>query len=795
MSAEPHVDAPLPDLQECAREPIHIPGRIQPHGVLLGVSEPELAIRLASSNAESLLHRSPEQLLKQDLHDLLPPEAAQRLVTHLERSSAENLSPLTLTWSIDGSPRTFDLMLHRRDGLLLVELEPVGPGEEAGFADFYHRIRDSLSRLQEARTIRELCQAAAEEVRAITGFDRVMVYQFDPEWNGEVIAEDRRDDLEPFLGLHYPASDIPAQARALYTLNWIRLIVDVGYRPVDLLPAGNPLTGGPLDMSCCILRSVSPVHIEYLHNMGVGASMSVSLLREGRLWGLIACHHVTPRHVPYAIRSACELIGQTLSLQFSLRQRQEDLDFRVRLGETIARLRERVAGEPALPGALAAGQAELLELAEAGGAALVQEGQATLYGRTPPEAAVQRLDAWLQQYGAVEPFATESLGTLWPEGEAHTATASGLLSIALSRTNRLLWFRPEVVRVVNWSGDPRKPVETAQGQPRIHPRKSFELWKETVRGRSRPWHPAELEAAQDLRGALVDLLLRRSETEARLHLERLNAELLRSNEELDAFAYIASHDLREPLRGIRNSALFVLEDFPDDLQPEIRGRLETITRLCDRMAELMDALLEYSRVGRLEMAVGETDLNEVVNDVLELLGPRLAQEAVEVRIPRPLPTLCCDRIRIGEVYNNLITNAIKYNDKDRKWLEIGYREPSPTGTGEDSSAQTVFYVRDNGIGIRPADQSAIFSMFRRLHARDQFGGGTGAGLTIASRIITRHGGQIWVESEPGAGTSFCFTLSPLRSESEIGALTYDGDERSTRNGPAESDSSVETSHR
>jgi len=248
-------------------------------------------------------------------------------------------------------------------------------------------------------------------------------------------------------------------------------------------------------------------------------------------------------------------------------------------------------------------------------------------------------------------------------------------------------------------------------------------------------------------------------------LQDRNSELLRSNQELDEFAYIASHDLKEPLRGIHNYATFLLEDYHDKLDPEGHAKLETLTRLTQRMDTLLDSLLEFSRVGRLDFAIKETNLNEVVSEVLDSLGINLRQRGVEVRIPRPLPIIRGDRVRIGEVFRNLITNSMKYNDKAVKWIEIGFG----TGLGQEAlpaeeagiipTRATVFYVRDNGIGIAAKHYEAIFRIFKRLHARDEFGGGTGVGLTIVKKIIERHAGRIWVESKDGEGTSFYFTLA------------------------------------
>jgi signal transduction histidine kinase len=231
-------------------------------------------------------------------------------------------------------------------------------------------------------------------------------------------------------------------------------------------------------------------------------------------------------------------------------------------------------------------------------------------------------------------------------------------------------------------------------------------------------------------------------------LEERNAELRQSNKELDDFAYIASHDLKEPLRGIHNFSVFLLEDYGEKLDALGRGKLETLPRLTRRMESLIDSLLHFSRVGRVDLAMDRVDLSLTLADVLDSLGPHLAEQGIEVRVPRPLPSVLCDRARVGEIFRNLVTNAGKYNDKDRKWVEIGYEDGPPP----------VFYVRDNGIGIQEKHFDSIFRIFKRLHGRDQYGGGTGAGLTIVKKIVERHNGRVWLESTPGLGTTFYFTL-------------------------------------
>ena len=333
------------DLDSCADEPIHIPGSIQPHGVLIAVSEPDLVVRVVSANCADLLAVDADDLLGRPLGDAA---GGLRLsdLEDLPRSNhpAERF-PVATRLLVEGHERTADAVLHRTDELLVVEIEPLaGPPPSART---YQLTRASISRIHRSRGLDELYQVAVEEVSRLTGFDRVMLYRFDDDWNGEVVAERRADrDLSSFYGLHYPASDIPAQARRLYRSSWLRLIADVDYVPVPLVPEINPRTGRPLDLSHAGLRSVSPVHLEYLHNMGVTASMSVSLIDDGELWGLIACHHYRGPHRPsYEIRAAAEFLGQTLSLRLVETARRESERRLTLSGSTLATLSAAVWDE------------------------------------------------------------------------------------------------------------------------------------------------------------------------------------------------------------------------------------------------------------------------------------------------------------------------------------------------------------------------------------------------------------------------------------------------------------------
>ena len=740
------------NLTDCDKEPIHIPGYVQPHGVLLALTEPDLTIVQASDSAETVLHISTQTLLQQSLATLLDSLQLETLSSYLASENLRAINPVKL--QVHGE--MFDGILHRVSGLLILELEPAQAREQMAFPSFYHAIRASAAALQAATGLRTLVHAAADEVRRITGFDRVMVYRFDKNWNGEVIAEAKRADMHPYLDLHYPASDIPAQARELYRRNWLRLIANVDYHPSPILPTDNPLTHSPLDLSDSALRSVSPVHIQYLKNMGVGASMSVSILRNGQLWGLISCHHDTAKYVPYEVREACEFLGQILSLQLATKEDIEDYERKERVKELQTSVQEHLLRQDDVVKGLAEDGNLLMEMQDARGVALCFGEQLITIGATPNEVACRALVQWLRERGEEDIFVTDSLATEFPIAESFKDVASGLLAMTISpvQGSYVLWFRPEVLQTVTWAGDPNE-VMAQKAMHNLRPRASFEAWSEQVRLTSMPWKPFEIDAARTLRSVIVERVLRQVELQRAAELAQLNDKLERSNKELDSFTYIVSHDLKEPLRGIHNFASIMKEDYAAQLNEEGVARLNTLTRLAGRMDDLIESLLHYSRVGQIDLSFEETDLNEVVARTLELLQTRIQESGVQIRIPHSLPTIVCDRVRVGEIFSNLIANAIKYTDKEEKWIEIGYE------TSVERDEQThpiVFYVRDNGIGIREKFFDTVFTIFKRLHGREKYGGGTGAGLTIVKRIVERHGGRIWLVSTVGEGTTFYFTL-------------------------------------
>ncbi|WP_044251764.1 ATP-binding protein [Chondromyces apiculatus] len=754
-------------LMSCDAEPVHTPGCIQSHGVLLVLRRGDLTILQVSENSADHLGKAPDALLGRSIAEVLGGEHDTALARFVEQEPVEKnpLHVFSIEFSIDATdavdaqaaappdPRgPLDALVHTIDGVIVLELERTGRAQNR--PDYYALVRKTVTRLQTAQSLRDLCQIAAEDLWKLTGIDRVMIYRFHPDHSGEVFAEAKRADLAPFFGLHYPADDIPGPAREIFRKTWVRPLADARGAPSELVPLANPDSGKPLEMTYCALRGASVMYTEYLENIGVAASLTLSIRRGDQLWGLVACHHEQPFQADFQVRAACELLAQVVSLQLVAAEQREQLEYRLALADVQRKLVERAATEGSIA-PLLQGTPSLADAVGSDGTALFHERTWSTVGRTPAQADLDALVAWLRTRGELDRpphlYVTDHLGEAHPPAQALRDTASGLLAASLAHGGRsfILWFRAETLRMVNWAGDPGdKPVRHGPHGPRLTPRRSFELWQESVRGHAVPWSPADIEAAGLLRVALMELVVSHAE-----RLAALNQELQRSNEELDAFAYVASHDLKEPLRGIHKYATHLAERAAEGTDEESKERLSSVLRLTVRMDSLINALLLFSRVGRTGLRLERVDGNELVAEALDLLGGRREETRIEIRIPRPLPTLLCDRVRVREVLVNLISNAMKYNQREARWVEIGWREPT-------SATPLALYVRDNGIGIKPRYFDQIFKIFKRLHGRDEFTGGTGAGLAIVKKVVDLHGGRIWIDSVMGEGSTFFFTLAP-----------------------------------
>ncbi len=741
------------DVARLKQPAIHHLTEIQAHGVLLVLSEPELTVLQVSRNTLQALDRAPEAVLGCSLDDLLDPFQMDRLTEGLAKGNLELLNPSKIWIRKRGDDYgVFDAVFHRTaDGFLVLELEPALTPEAIPFLSFYHLARASIGQLEHVSRLREFCQVIVQEVRHVTDFDRVMLYRFDDDGHGEVVAEDKIEEMESYMGLHFPESDIPRPARQMFLSNWIRVIPDAKATPVGLFPAQNPMTQRPTDLTQSILRSAHRCHRDYLNNMGVGASLTISLMKDGKLWGLIACHHRTAKPIPYDLRKACEFLGRVVFADISTREETADHEYQIKLAKVESTLVAQMSEAEHFIEGLTARDTTLLDLVDATGAAICWRGHWTCLGETPVQNELELLVQWLDRTqfsdddGNKELFQTDSLARVYADGERFKAIASGLLAIPISKHSYVLWFRPEVLQTVNWGGNPHQAysVEDKAGQMKLNPRKSFSLWKETVRLKSLPWKPVEICAVAALRKGVVNIVLRQAE-----ELALLAYDLERSNGELKKFAYVASHDLQEPLNQVANFVQLLEMRYNDQLDQDAKDFIGFAVDGVSLMQTLIDDVLTYSKVDLQGIEWELTDVGESLERGVANVRAKL-KETEAVLTFESMPMIVADGTQLMQLFQNLIGNAIKFRRPDAP-LEIHVG-------AERRDEDWLFSVRDNGIGIDPEFSDRIFVIFQRLHTRDEYPG-SGMGLAICKKIAECHRGKIWVESEPGQGSTFYFTI-------------------------------------
>ena len=774
------------DLTNCDREPIHIPGAVQPYGVLLAMREPALDVVIASASSSKLLGRPASELIGHRFEELFGASAANDVRSMLSRPASTAFCRLR----VGTAGALFDAFVHRSDELAILELEPAVEAVDLTVERMSNVMRETVRRVEAAESLTELAQSVADEMRALTGFDRVWVYRFHPDWHGEIIGESKRDDIETWLGMHYPASDIPTQARALFLRNWLRVIPDVRFTPSRLEPPYDPRTQLPVDLGGALLRSVSPIHLEYLSNMGVTASIVISLIHRGKLWGLISGHHYSgPKRLPHADRALCEFLAQALSLQIGSADRLEDRRYSLEIRERQGRLVERLVQSTDADTAVTTGAITLADLVSASGAMVVRPRGRLRVGKTPTDAQVDGLLAWLRARGE-EVFETSALPSLYPPAAEFADVASGVLAVSISRGGGavLLWFRGEQRQTVKWAGDPRKPVTMApDGSPRLHPRGSFALWEEEARGTSVAWRPIELEAAGELRRAMLDLQIRRSEEIARLNDELLvtnaqleesaaemeiqAAELLEQREEREGlldrertareeseranrakadFLAVMSHELRTPLNAIGGYAQLMRLGVRGPITENQSADLDRIQVNQRHLLGLINSILNFTKLeaGQIQFTLAPVRLAELLNGLDALIGPQMQTKSLRftVKTCDPSFSVMADAEKLRQIMLNLLTNALKFTDAGG----------AVTISCERDGSFIAISVSDTGRGIAPEVLGSIFEPFVQIdrHITPTSEQGVGLGLAVSRELARGLRGDLQVRSEVGLGTTF-----------------------------------------
>ncbi len=728
------------DLESCDSEPINFVGAIQPIGALAVLSGE--AVVNWSANISQLLGIPASSPI--DPGTIFDAAARRNLDATLGLRLGDGPLPPFLLNTSNG--RLFNILAHRHCNRIIVEFEPIV--REIG--DRSHQLEYELaalvSLLDGTQALAEVCNDAVRALRKMSGYDRVMIYQFHEDMHGEVVAEAASEKYESWLGLHYPASDIPQPAREVFLLNKLRVIPDVNYHPVPIVGPGSTT----LDLGRSLFRSPSPVHIEYLKNMRVSASLTVSIKVRGALWGLVAFHHYDgPRLPTFSERQRYVMAGDYVSSAIGRRIEDELIAQRVRLREIERTLRNRMEMLPELTDALTGGEVTALALMSKGTTGLaVRYGEAwARIGVTPSLTELEELGCCLEGRISEVPLAVDSLSEMHEQSLAYSSVASGLLAISVpDAANALvLWFKPETLQTLTWGGDPTKRMTS--DSDRLHPRKSFAAWKEAVQRKSLPWKHWEREAATVLRDAIIAARVRYQYERERL--ARTEAE--RAKRTREEFMAVLSHDLRNPL----NAVMLSVELLGNISTPRERSIISTMGRAAKQMQWLINGLLDIAQAesGTLVLDAQRVSTAGLINNAVSVMSPIAQAEHVTLQtsLPEDEVFVRCDEQRILQVLSNLIGNAIKFTPKEGH-INLILVASATTAT---------FQITDTGSGI-PADQLPhIFDRFWRGANTHGRGVGVGLGLSIVQAIIAAHEAEVTASNRPEGGACFTFTLARI----------------------------------
>jgi chemotaxis family two-component system sensor kinase Cph1 len=704
------------DQTNCDREPIHLPGAIQPHGLLLVVDPATAAVTHAAGDPASWLGRA--DWLGTPLRDLIDPAAAQAALEIGRPPQRGGAKRLVVT--ANGTP--LDATIHMSGGRVIVEFERSDQTLTA--SSLLSQIEGAAASFERAANLTQLCRIAAEEFRRLTGFDRVMIYRFREDESGVVVGEDAAPGQRLFLNHHFPASDIPRQARALYVRNLVRVIPDVSYCPLPLVPDWT--APEPLDMSDSVLRSVSPIHIQYLKNMEVAASASISIVKDGALWGLIACHHSTPRLISADLRAGCRALAGDLSRQIKAREETDSYRQRVRLRSFEDDLVALLSREGPLDEAISNHVETIMRTLGGDGVAILRGKDLMMGGRCPSEQEVRKLAAFAVNRSTETVFATHRLGDVYTLPEAEAAFAAGLLAVTISAKEPwlVLWFRTEEIEVINWAGNPHKSVLSDAGGA-LTPRASFDAWAETVRGQSRPWSVPEIEAANRLRIAMSAVWQNR-------RIRELNRELLSALEEKDQLIRQKEFLMGEVNHRVQNSLQLVSSflGLQARASDDASGAIEEARR---RIAAVSLVHRRLYRADQLQSIDVARYVDELLDDLIASIGPDWQQQLQRDLQAVMLPT---DRaVALGLILTELVINANKYAYGGK---------PGPLFVAlSENGSRIRLVVADRGNG--------------RTSARKGFGS------RMMDALVKQLGGALdYSDGEPGTRAILTFAAAPRR---------------------------------
>ncbi|MEJ8801824.1 ATP-binding protein [Pontibacter sp. H249] len=731
------------DLSNCDKEPIQIIGRIQPHGFMLILDKETHKIIQASENIHSFLNTPATQLSGKTLAAVASPKEYSILKKQIE--SGTTISPQAIVLQ----QKNFFSFIHESEGKLVLECEPMEiSGNE-------NRLENTLSfthfhsELNSLQTFQEQTNALVNYVQRLFDYDRIMLYVFDQDWNGEVIAEKTKPGARSYLHHHFPATDIPAQARELLLRKHVRQIPDVHAEAVDIIPYFDPKTNAPTNIIQSELRNPSEIHLEYLKNMEVGATLSVSIIVQGKLWGIIACQHQSAKFINFWKRQTCLVTALTFANTVLANQEKTDLEIMERYNTAEQKLVEQVKASGNFEQGLFGEAVNLLSITQAHGAAMCLQRRLTKIGNTPSDKQIQEILKWLSTAEVDQVLSTRELAKHIPAALNYRDVASGILAIEISKSRKdfILFFKPEIQEKRIWAGNPEKPLPGVDA--RIHPRKSFNNWEEIIRGKSQPWSFNDVTIAHTLQKDIVALLMEIQAIMLQDLNEELNAsaeELLQKNRKLEDFTQIISHNLRSPLSNIKGLyQLYNAEPTPET-GAEVIGRMNM---MIENMSATIDDLnMVLHAAIKQDLKTEPVQIAAIVDKEMQNLQASILQTDALIQTDLEVPVVSVPRIYLESILHNLLSNALKYSSEQRK--------PQILIRSWATVDQIHISVSDNGLGIDlDKVRSKLFGLYNTFHQNKD---SKGIGLYLTKTQVEQMGGKIEVRSTVNQGTTFIITF-------------------------------------
>ena len=735
------------NFERCEDEPIHIPESIQSYGFLIAFNYKDLKISIVSDNCESVFT---EPLIGKHFLEILSSDTNERafLEETFDRVTKTKIRlPIKLHLKAsmleEGAAIDYLAVVYDSGHNYVVELEPATEFRDTYSAEQFIKLyaMSIAPRFKEMTSLREMAQEMVSTIRYLTNMDRVVLYKFNDDYSGKVIAEAKADDMDSYQDLYFPASDIPAQARALYKTNWVRLTPDTELLPAKLVPSTEASGREPLDLTRSLLRTFSPIHLQYIRNQGLRASFSISLVTDGELYGLISCHHREPSYIPQDVRLQCENLSQLFSWHLLAKEEEIAKHKKYATDEAVDAMLDRIGPANPISRVVKSGEKAFLEALNSSGFVYYSQYETITLGSTLPIELIKEIFSKASSQGGF-PYTNDALYDDYPEARQYGIAGIMIIPLFEKKQYFTAWFRKETHRVQKWIGAEDEKSEDAPKAQRLKPRASFTIHTRTIKGRSTSFDKADVDTANRLNRMFLVYAL---DVQERMHISI--QELEKQDNYRNEFLATLAHELRNPLGPIMSGAS-ILETVDDD---KTRKRVTAIiNRQAEYMSKLINDLMDVSRItrGKVKLEFEKLSIQDVLSDSLEIVDQQVKAKKhnITVNYLEKDVTVYGDKARLSQIFSNIIHNAAKYTSEQGR-ITVDIRE---------EGVMVVVAVKDNGMGIPEDRLKDVFNMFTQIEAHSTHTkGGLGIGLTLVSKLVMLHHGDVSVMSEGlGRGSTF-----------------------------------------